>query len=115
MGVAPDRLAKQLAENGQLRFAAAEVLRGKAMNLIAERVKVTDKSGHEVDIKAALNAPLLPSEADDAEDAEAADADAEDAEAADEAEVLAATETDAPAEPSEADAEASDAEDSAKA
>jgi hypothetical protein len=78
------------------------------MNLIAERVKVTDKSGHEVDIKAALNSPLLPTEAA-AEDAEAA---AEDAEAAAEdaeaAEVLAATET-------EADAEASDAEDSAKA
>ncbi len=50
---------------------------------------------------AALNTPLLPTEAA-AEDAEAA---AEDAEAA---EVLAATET-------EADAEASDAEDSAKA
>ena len=78
MGVAPDQLAKQLAESGQLSFAAAEVLRGKAMNLIAERVKVTDKSGHEVDIKAALNTPLLPTEAA-AEDAEAA---AEDAEAA---------------------------------
>ncbi len=110
MGVAPDQLAKQLAENGQLSFAAAEVLRGKAMNLIAERVKVTDKSGHEVDIKAALNAPLLPAEAaaDDADAGDAAaedaeDADAEDAEAADEAEVLAATETDAPAEPSEAE------------
>ena len=62
MGVAPDQLAKQLAESGQLSFAAAEVLRGKAMNLIAERVKVTDKSGHEVDIKAALNTPLLPTE-----------------------------------------------------
>ena len=43
MGVAPDRLAQQLADNNQLSFAAAEVLRGKAMNLIAERVKVTDK------------------------------------------------------------------------
>ena len=89
MGVAPDRLAQQLADNGQLSFAAAEVLRGKAMNLIAERVKVTDTSGHEVDIKAALNAPLLATEA--AED------DADDAEAPDDAEVLAVTETDAPA------------------
>jgi trigger factor len=60
MGVAPDRLAKQLADNNQLSFAAAEVLRGKAMNVIAERVKVTDKAGHEVDMKAALNAPLTP-------------------------------------------------------
>ena len=111
MGVAPDQLAKQLAESGQLSFAAAEVLRGKAMNLVAERVKVTDKSGHEVDIKAALNTPLQPAEAAAADaDADAEDADAEDADAAEDAaaEVLAATET-------EADAEASDAEDSAKA
>src|SRR3984893_7923374 len=63
MGVAPDRLAQQLADNGQLSFAAAEVLRGKAMNPLAERVKVTDEAGHEVDIKSALNAPLLPAEA----------------------------------------------------
>ena len=58
MGVAPEQLAQQLADSGQLSYAAAEVLRGKAMNLIAERVKVTDESGHEVDIKAALNAPV---------------------------------------------------------
>jgi trigger factor len=103
MGVAPDQLAQQLADSGQLSFAAAEVLRGKAMNLIAERVKVTDNAGREVDIKAALNAPLMPAEA-----AEAAADDADDAEAAADDEVLAATETDAPAEPTEA-------EDSAKA
>jgi trigger factor len=79
MGVAPERLAQQLADSGQLSFAAAEVLRGKAMNLIAERVKVTDQSGHEVDIKAVLNTPLQPAEsAEDAADADAdADADAE--------------------------------------
>ena len=105
MGVAPDRLAQQLADNGQLSFAAGEVLRGKAMNLIAERVKVTDKSGHEVDIKSALNAPLLPTDAA-ADDVEADDdADDDDAAAAadDDAEVLAATQTDAPAEPSAAE------------
>ena len=62
MGVSPDRLAQQLADNNQLNFAAAEVLRGKAMNLIAERVKVTDKSGNPVDIAAALNTPLTPAE-----------------------------------------------------
>ena len=66
MGVAPDRLAKQLAEDGRLSFAATEVLRGKAVNLIAERVKVTDASGHPVDIKAALGAPgSAGTEADD--------------------------------------------------
>ena len=63
MGVAPDRLAQQLVDSGQLSAAAAEVLRGKAVNVIAERVKVTDKSGHEVDIQAVLNAPVLSGEA----------------------------------------------------
>jgi trigger factor len=60
MGVTPDQLAQQLVENNQLNFAAAEVLRGKAMNVIAERVKVTDKSGQAVDIAAALNTPIGP-------------------------------------------------------
>jgi trigger factor len=83
MGVAPDRLAKQLAEDGRLSFAATEVLRGKAVNLIAERVKVTDASGHPVDVKAALSAPgSAGTEADD----DAADAvDADQAEDTDEA------------------------------
>jgi trigger factor len=71
MGVAPERLAQQLADDGRLPSAAAEVLRGKAMNLIAERVKVTDPAGHEVDVKAALNAPVqdaaTPADEDDAE------------------------------------------------
>ena len=85
MGVPPERLAQQLADDGRLSFAAAEVLRGKAMNLIAERVKVTDSAGHEVDVKAALNAPLQPT-ADTAEDiGDDTDDDAgADAEAADE-------------------------------
>jgi trigger factor len=91
MGVPPERLAKQLADNGQLSFAAAEVLRGKAMNLIAERVKVTDAAGHPVDIKAALSAPLGSGEPTDTEAA------------ADEAEVMAET-------PPEADAEDADEE-----
>jgi trigger factor len=94
MGVAPDRLAQQLADNNQLNVAAAEVLRGKAINVIAERIKVTDNSGNPVDIAAALNAPLTP-----AGDATDSDGDGEDA--ADE--VLAATETD---EAEEADAKA---------
>jgi trigger factor len=90
MGVPPERLAKQLADNGQLSFAAAEVLRGKAMNLIAERVKVTDASGRPVDIKAALNAPLQSAEAAEAEAAQAEAAGAAGA-ADDEAEVMAET------------------------
>jgi len=91
MGVSPDRLAQQLADNNQINVAAAEVLRGKAMNLIAERVKVTDKSGNPVDIATALNTPLTPA------------GDAADDDAADQEEVLAATETD---EAGDADAKA---------
>ncbi len=75
MGVAPERLAQQLAEDGRLPAAAAEVLRGKAMNLIAERVKVTDASGKDVDVRAALNAP--GADADDADEAGEDEADAE--------------------------------------
>jgi trigger factor len=82
MGVAPEQLAKQLAESGQLSFAAAEVLRGKAMNLIAERVKVTDASGDPVDVKAALNAPIQGEVIEDTDDEVMAETDpeAEDAE-----------------------------------
>jgi trigger factor len=83
MGVAPERLAQQLAEDGRLPAAAAEVLRGKAVNLIAERVKVTDASGHDVDVKAALSAPV-GAEAED--DAAEADADPDDADSESDAE-----------------------------
>jgi trigger factor len=77
MGVPPDRLAKQLADNNQLQFAAAEVLRGKAMSLVAERVKATDPAGNVIDVMAALNASVRSAEsAEDATDA----ADAEDIE-----------------------------------
>jgi hypothetical protein len=48
------------------------------MNLVAERVKVTDSAGHDVDVKAALNAPLQAGAADD-EDDEDDDEDDEDA------------------------------------
>jgi trigger factor len=89
MGVAPERLAQQLADDGRLPFAAAEVLRSKAMNVIAERVKVTDEAGHDVDVAAALNAPMQGAEtvAEDAEDAEdaAGDDDAADGDAAEDA------------------------------
>ena len=67
MGVPPERLAQQLADDGRLPSVAADVLRGKAMSLIAERVKVTDAAGHEVDVKAALNAPVRAAESTEAE------------------------------------------------
>jgi trigger factor len=50
MGVPPDRLAKELADRGQLGSVVADVLRGKALRLIADRAKVTDESGREVDL-----------------------------------------------------------------
>ena len=57
MGIPPEHLAQQLAQNNQLNFAAAEVVRAKAMNVIAERVKVTDPAGTAIDVATALAAP----------------------------------------------------------
>jgi trigger factor len=68
MGVPPDRLAKELADRGQLGSAVADVLRSKALRLIAERAKVTDESGRPVDLTPAA-APDQPSGADEPEPA----------------------------------------------
>jgi trigger factor len=51
MGVDPGRLAKQLADSGQLGQVASEVIRGKAMDIIAQRAKITDEAGREVDLE----------------------------------------------------------------
>jgi trigger factor len=51
LGVQPDRLAKEIVDRGQLGAAMADVLRGKALRVLAERVKVTDEAGRPVDIK----------------------------------------------------------------
>jgi trigger factor len=56
MGVSPDRLAKELSERGQLASVAADVLRGKALTLLAERASVADEAGRPVDVKAAVAA-----------------------------------------------------------
>jgi trigger factor len=53
LGVQPDRLAKEIVDRGQLGMAMSEVLRGKALRLLTEQVKVTDEAGRPVDIKAA--------------------------------------------------------------
>ncbi len=82
MGVSPDRLAQELSERGQLASVAADVLRGKALTLIAERASVTDEAGRPVDVKAAVAA--ADAEADDEADDEADEADDE-ADEADEA------------------------------
>jgi trigger factor len=53
LGVQPDRLAKEIVDRGQLGLAMSEVLRGKALRLLTEQVKVTDEAGRPVDIVAA--------------------------------------------------------------
>ncbi|HEY7146596.1 MAG TPA: trigger factor [Streptosporangiaceae bacterium] len=55
MGVAPDRLARELTDRGQLATVAADVLRSKALAWLADRVTVTDESGRAVDIKAVVD------------------------------------------------------------
>jgi len=72
MGVSPDRLAQELSERGQLASVAADVLRGKALTLIAERASVTDEAGRPVDVKAAVAA--ADAEADDEADETGEDA-----------------------------------------
>jgi trigger factor len=54
LGVQPDRLAKEIVDRGQLGLAASEVLRGKALRLLTEQVRVTDEAGRPVDVKAAM-------------------------------------------------------------
>ena len=51
MGVEPEQLARQLADGGQLGAVASELLRVKAMDIIAQRAKVTDADGREVDLQ----------------------------------------------------------------
>jgi trigger factor len=68
MRVDPERLASQLAQNGQLGTVAADVMRAKAMDIIARRAKVTDEDG----VPVSLEPP-----ADQAEAAEASEDDSE--------------------------------------
>jgi len=70
-GVSPDQFAGQLTSSGQLGAVVADVLRSKAADLLAERVRVTDESGRKVEVGG--------QEDEAAADAEAEDADAEDA------------------------------------
>jgi trigger factor len=88
IGVPPDRLAKEIVDSGQLGVAMAEVLRGKALRVLAERVKVTDEAGRPVDVKeiaAARDAEISADEGAD-EDADVVDADIVDADSEDDAE-----------------------------
>ncbi|HUB21996.1 MAG TPA: hypothetical protein VMA97_06275, partial [Streptosporangiaceae bacterium] len=97
MGVQPDRLAQEITEHGQIGSVVADVLRGKALNLITERVTVTDDAGKPVDVSAALRPDTAEGEAAAAEEATAEGGTAA-AGAAAEVAAEAATEADAAAE-----------------
>jgi trigger factor len=80
MGVSPDRLAKELSERGQLASVAADVLRGKALTLLAERASVTDEAGRPVDAKAAVAAAAAEADGETNDEADETGEDAEEAE-----------------------------------
>ena len=50
MGVAPDQLAQQITDGGQLSAVVADVLRGNALTWLAEHARVVDEAGRPVDI-----------------------------------------------------------------
>ena len=72
LNVAPDRLAKQLSDNGQLPAVAGDVLRGNALTWLAEQATVIDEAGRPVDVRAASEAGPT-----DAGDTDGDDVDAE--------------------------------------
>ena len=63
MGVAPEVLARQLADAGQIGAAAAEVLRGKAVARLAEQVRLQDEAGNEVSYATLIGADEAEAEA----------------------------------------------------
>jgi trigger factor len=75
LGVPPDRLAKEIVDRGQIHVAASEVLRAKALRLLAERVNVTDSAGQPVDVKALTAGEDEPDGDGDAEEAAAGSGD----------------------------------------
>jgi trigger factor len=79
MGVAPDRLAKQLSDNGQLGAVAGDVLRTNALAAIAEKARIVDEAGRPVYISTAEDADEDDDDADDDAAGEDADDDADDA------------------------------------
>jgi trigger factor len=72
MGVQPDLLAKQLSDNGQIGAVAADVLRGNALTLLAERARVVDEAGRPVYIGEAPEGADADEDAEEAKPAKAA-------------------------------------------
>ena len=106
LGVEPERLAKEIVDRGQLGVAVSEVLRGKALAGLAERVPVTDSAGKPVDVKA-LTAQQNAADtgAGDGEAAESAAGDDGAADSAAEYGDASADESDSEGGPAAADAE----------
>ncbi|MBX6383206.1 MAG: trigger factor [Microbispora sp.] len=59
LGVAPNTLAKHLADTNQLPLAMMEIVREKAKTILGDAAKVVDTAGNEVDLKA-IYAELNP-------------------------------------------------------
>jgi trigger factor len=78
IGVAPDQLARQLSDNGQLPAVAADVLRGNALTWLAQHARVVDEAGRPVDLSASSRA-----EGEAAEDGAAEEGADEDTDAGD--------------------------------
>jgi trigger factor len=68
IGVAPDQLAKQLSDSGQLQAVAADVLRGNALSWLAAHAQVTDEAGRPVDVSGGASAPAEGADAGDGAD-----------------------------------------------
>jgi trigger factor len=72
MGAAPDQLARQLSDNGQLPAVAADVLRGNALSWLAQQATVVDEAGRPVDLSGSGAAEAAAAAAAEAADDEAA-------------------------------------------
>ena len=67
-GMSPDDFARQLTSSGQLGAVISDLIRTKAADLLAHRVKVTDESGRGVD----LDARMAEAEEEDATEGDGA-------------------------------------------
>jgi trigger factor len=73
MGVAPDQLAQQLSDSGQLQAVAADVLRANALGWLAARARVVDEAGRPVDVSGTASAPGEDAAGDDNDEGDDAD------------------------------------------
>jgi len=69
-GVSPDQFARQLASSGQLGAVISDLIRTKAADLLAHRVKVTDESGRTIDVGASQADADADADGDEASEAD---------------------------------------------